>query len=190
MRQFYYGLALLLFLALPPVRHLMESIMAMHMHMQMMLLFVSGLLMAPFIQKKIPGLFAKFNKTGYPGLLLFLIILFYWMLPRTMDESLEIWSVELFKFISLPFLAGVPLRDSWPKLREAAQVSFFLILGVIFSALSYLYVFSESTLCNNYLMTDQKTVGYGFMFLAVSILIYVLLMLFTDQRQYFEQDSG
>ncbi len=86
MRQFYYGLALLLFLALPPVRHLMESIMAMHMHMQMMLLFVSGLLMSPFIQKKIPGLFAKFNKTGYPGLLLLLIILFYWMLPRTMDD--------------------------------------------------------------------------------------------------------
>lgn len=52
MRQFYYGLALFLFLALPPVRHLLESIMAMHMHMQMMLLLVSGLLMAPFIQKK------------------------------------------------------------------------------------------------------------------------------------------
>ena len=51
MRQFYYGLALFLFLALPPVRHLLESIMAMHMHMQMMLLLVSGLLMAPFIQK-------------------------------------------------------------------------------------------------------------------------------------------
>ena len=190
MRQFYYGLALFLFLALPPVRHLLESIMAMHMHMQMMLLLVSGLLMAPFIQKKFHALFMNFNKSGYPGLLLFLVIILYWMLPRTMDESLELWTVELFKFISLPFLAGVPIRDSWPKLREASQVVFFLILGVIFSVMSYLYVFSESTLCNNYLMTDQKTVGYGFMFLAISILIYVLLILFTDQRQYFEKDSS
>ena len=189
MRQFYYGLALLLFLAVPPVRHLLESIMAMHMHMQMMMLFLSGLLMAPFLQKKFPGVFAKINSTGYPGLVLFLVILLYWMLPRTMDESLELPSVELFKFISLPLLAGVPLRDSWPKIQEAAQVIFFLILVIIFSALGYLYVFSESTLCNNYLMTDQKTAGYGFIFLAVSILIYILLMLFTDQKQYFENGN-
>lgn len=189
MKQFSYGLALVLFLAIPPVRDLLESIMAMHMHMQMMLLFVAGLLMAPFFQKYCAPIFDKYNKTGLPGVVLFFIILIYWMLPRTMDEALEIWYVELFKFISLPLLAGVPLRDSWPKLKEAAQVIYFIILGVIFSMLSYLYVFSESTLCNNYLMVDQKTVGWGFMFLAVSIFLYVLLMLFTDQKQYFKEED-
>src|SRR5699024_12312034 len=111
MRQFYYGLALFLFLALPPVRHLLESIMAMHMHMQMMLLLVSGLLIAPFIQKKLPALFMNFNKSGYPGLLLFLVIILYWLLPRTMVETFELLSVELFKIISMSYLVGMSIID-------------------------------------------------------------------------------
>ncbi|WP_411843645.1 hypothetical protein [Salinicoccus sp. HZC-1] len=189
MRQFWYGLSLFLLLALPPVRGLLESIMAFHMHMQMMLLVVSGLLMAPFFQKHFGGIIEKFNKTGIPGTALFFIILLYWMLPRTMDEALELWTLELFKFISLPFLAGVPLRDSWKKLGRAGQIIGYLVLSVIFSTMAYLYIFSESTLCNNYLMTDQKTVGWGFAFFAVCILLYLILTVFTDQSQYFESEE-
>ena len=189
MKQFWYGLALLLFLALPPVRDLLESVMAFHMHMQMLLLFVSGLLMAPFFQKHFGGVFDKYNKTGLPGVVLFLVILLYWMLPRTMDEALEIWFVELWKFISLPFLAGVPLRDSWKKISQTFEIVLFLILMFIFSAMTYLYIFSESTLCNNYLMIDQQTVGWGFAFFVLCIVMYILLVLFTDQSQYFGDDS-
>src|SRR5690625_2263866 len=88
MKQFWYGLALLVFLALPPVRTLLESVMAFHMHMQMMLLFAAGLLMAPFFQKRFARIFDGFNKTGLPGVVLFLVILIYWMMPRSMDEAL------------------------------------------------------------------------------------------------------
>lgn len=189
MKQFWYGLGLLIFLALPPVRDLLESVMAFHMHMQMMLLFVAGLLMAPFFQKHFGHIFGKYNKTGLPGVALFLVILIYWMLPRSMDEALEIWYVEVWKFVSLPFLAGVPLRDSWKKISQTFEVVLFLILMAIFAAMAYLYIFSESTLCNNYLMIDQQTVGWGFAFFVLCIVMYILLVLFTDQSQYFGDDS-
>lgn len=189
MKQFWYGFALLVFLALPPVRTLLESVMAFHMHMQMMLLFAAGLLMAPFFQKRFGHIFDGFNKTGLPGVVLFIVIVIYWMMPRSMDEALEIWYVELWKFISLPFLAGVPLRDSWKKISKTFEIVLFLVLMAIFSVMAYLYIFAESTLCNNYLMIDQQTVGWGFAFFTLCIIMYILLVLFTDQSQYFSDDS-
>lgn len=189
MRQSLYGLIVLLLLALPPMRTLLESYMAFHMHMQMMLLFISGVMMAPLFQRYLPKLFNHFNRTGIPGVILCLIIIIYWMIPRTMDEALEIWYIELFKFVSLPLFAGVAIRDSWMKIKEFGQVVVLAIIGIIFSVMTYLYIFSESTLCNNYLMVDQKTVGWGFLFFVLCIVMYLILMLFTDQKQYFIQDK-
>jgi hypothetical protein len=189
MKQFWYGLVLFLFLALPPVRHLLESIMAFHMHMQMPLLFVSGLLMAPFFMKRFRQFFAKWNGSGLPGIILFLIIVMYWMVPKAMDESLEILAVEAFKFISLPFLAGVPLRDSWSKIGKATESILLLVLAILFSIMAYLYIFFESTLCNNYLLVDQKTVGWGFAFFSLCLILYLVLTLFTDQSQYYDEAS-
>ncbi|WP_271401693.1 hypothetical protein [Salinicoccus roseus] len=189
MKQFWYGLVLFLFLALPPVRHLLESIMAFHMHMQMPLLFVSGLLMAPCFMKRFRQFFGKWNGSGLPGVILFLIIVMYWMVPKAMDESLEIMAVEAFKFISLPFLAGVPLRDSWSKIGKATESILLLVLAILFSIMAYLYIFFESTLCNNYLLVDQKTVGWGFAFFSLCLILYLVLTLFTDQSQYYDEAS-
>src|SRR5699024_3235147 len=142
-----------------------------------------------FFQKHFGGVFDHYNKTGLPGVVLFLVILLYWMLPRTMDEALAIWFVELWKFVSLPFLAGVPLRASWKKISQTIAIILFWLLMFIFSVMTYLYIFSESTLCNNYLMIDQQTVGWGFAFFVLCIIMYILLVLFTDQSQYFGDDS-
>jgi hypothetical protein len=53
MTQFIYGLLLYIFLMLPPVANLVESIMITHMHMQMPMLVISGMLMARFFQMRI-----------------------------------------------------------------------------------------------------------------------------------------
>src|SRR5699024_10908446 len=116
MKQAVYGVILYLFLMLPPVIALSESSMSIHMHMQMPLLAVAGMLMTPCLQKTFPNFFNKWNRTGIPGLILFMIVIAYWLIPRAMDEALTIPVVEIFKFISWPFLVGVPLRDSWSKL--------------------------------------------------------------------------
>jgi hypothetical protein len=49
MKPYTYGLLLFIILILPPVSNLMESIMIVHMHMQMPLLIFAGFLMAQYV---------------------------------------------------------------------------------------------------------------------------------------------
>src|SRR5690554_1850236 len=126
MKSYTYGLLLLIILILPPVSNLMESIMIVHMHMQMPLLVFAGYLIARYAQVRFPGFFEKWNNNGIPGIMLFVIITVYWMLPRAMDEALDSQVMQVFKFISLPFLAGIPLRDSWNKLSTKGKATVFI----------------------------------------------------------------
>ncbi|WP_421380889.1 hypothetical protein ACOJQI_18820 [Bacillus salacetis] len=182
--QFLVGLLLLIALALPPVANLMESIMLVHMHMQMPLLVAAGFLMGSYIQTKFPRFFNKCNENGVPGILLFSIILVYWMIPRTMDEALTLMSVEIFKFISLPFLAGIPLRNSWGKLRTAVKNTVIISFTLLFIAGGWLYIKTPSTLCNNYLLTDQIILGWGFLTMAVCMVLYLAYTFLIDPSQY------
>lgn len=184
MMQFRYGLLLYIFLMVPPVAHLMESIMIVHMHMQMPMLVIAGFLMGRLFLMKFPQFFSKWNSNGVPGIALFIIIMVYWMIPRTMDDALTIQSVEVFKFISLPFLAGVPLRDSWGKLSSLGRNLIILGFMVLSFAMGWLYIYSNTQLCNNYLMIDQITLGWGFITMAICMGIYLLYISFVDTSAY------
>jgi hypothetical protein len=184
MRQSIYGLLLLVILSLPPVADLFESIMIIHMHMQMPLLVFSGFLMARYFQIRFPGFFETWNHNGLPGIILFVIISVYWMIPRTMDEALTLQSMEIFKFFSLSLLAGVPLRDSWKKLGSARKNVVFIVFALMFLGMGLLYIYSPVQLCNNYLIIEQITLGWGFLTMAICIAIYLLYVTFTDPSQY------
>src|SRR5690625_5875788 len=92
--------------------------MATHMLVQMPLLIVSGYLMGQLITNKYKRFFSAYNENGIPGILLVYFITMYWMIPRAMDEAIMLHTAETFKFISLPFLVGIFLYDSWPKRSE------------------------------------------------------------------------
>lgn len=184
MKQFLYGLFIFIVLTLPPVANLLESIMIVHMHMQMPLIVFSGFLMAKLFQIRFPQFFEKWNRNGVPGILLFIVILVYWTIPKTMDETLTIPSMEIFKFISLSLLAGVPLRDSWKKLTSKAKNIIFIFFTVKYLGMGWLYINTTLQLCNNYLLIDQLTLGWGFITTAICILIYLVYVNFTDQSMY------
>jgi hypothetical protein len=184
MDKSFYGLLLFIFLIIPPVAQFMESVMAIHMHMQMPLFVIAGLLMAPFFTKRFPQFFEKWNQNGLPGILLFIIIMGYWMLPRTMDEALTVQSVEIFKFISLPFLAGVPLRDSWRKIGSFGKNTVIIIFTILFFGMGWLYIASPDQLCNNYLVIEQLTLGWSFITTAIGMVIYLIYTAFIDPSQY------
>lgn len=184
MNQSFYGLLLLIFLVIPPVASFMESVMAIHMHMQMPMLVISGLLMARFFQKRFPQFFEKWNSNGLPGIILFTIIMVYWMLPRTMDEALTVPSVEIFKFISIPFLAGVPLRDSWKKLGSKGKNTIIIFFTILFIGIGWLYISSPVQLCNNYLVIEQLTLGWAFLLTALGMIVYLLYISFVDPTKY------
>lgn len=180
----FVAFLLLVVLALPPVTTLLESIMVIHMHMQMPLLVISGFFMAPFFQSRFPGFFEKWNRNGLPGITLFTIIMIYWMLPRTMDEALTLPSVEVFKFISLPFLAGVPLRDSWKKLKPTGKNIILYSFTIMFLGMGWLYIASPVQLCNNYLVIEQITLGWGFIAMAIGMIIYLIYQIVIDPSDY------
>ncbi|MEH7073778.1 hypothetical protein [Neobacillus drentensis] len=184
MKQSLYGLLILLSLALPPAANLMESVMIIHMHMQMPLLIFTGFLIARFFQLGTPHFFEKWNGNGIPGILLFVIIVVYWTLPRSMDAALTEQSMEAFKFISLPLLAGVPLRDSWKKLKPNVKHSIFYFFIILFSGMGWLYIDSPVQLCNNYLIIEQITLGWGFITTAICMVIYLAYMAFVDPTKY------
>jgi len=184
MKQTIYGLILFIFMMMPPVIELTESIMSIHMHMQMPLLAIAGMLMYPIFKKWFPNFFERWNENGIPGMMLFLIIVIYWLFPRTMDEALTYTSTEVFKFISWPFLAGIPLRDSWGKLQQKYKDISLLIIVGLYGAMGMLYIFTEEQLCNNYLIVEQRALGWGFLIIAISLLVYVLQSKFIDYSQY------
>lgn len=184
MNQPIFGLLLFIFLITPPVANLMESVMIIHMHMQMPMLIIAGFFMGKFVIGRFTGFFEKWNQNGVPGIILFVIILVYWMLPRTMDEALSLYSVELFKFISLPFLAGIPLRDSWKKLSSAWKNVLIISFTVLFAGMGLLYIISPVQLCNNYLLIDQITLGWGFITMGLGLGIYLIYDAIVDRSQY------
>ena len=119
-----------------------------------------------------------------PGITLFLIIVFYWLLPRTMDEALTTSMVEVFKFISWPFLAGVPLRDSWGKLTPILQNGVLITISLVFGFMAWLYIASPTQLCNNYLIVEQRALGWGFLLIGGCIMLYFIQSLFVDESDY------
>jgi hypothetical protein len=184
MNQSLFGLLLYIFLIVPPVAKFMELHMVIHMHMQMPGLVIAGFLMARFFLTRFPGFFEKWNHNGVPGILLFIIVMGYWMLPRSMDEALTLQLVELFKFISLPFLAGFGLRDSWKKLKPIGKNSIIIGYTILFLALGWLYIWSPEQLCNNYLVIEQIALGWGFLTTAIAMVIYLAYNFFIDPSAY------
>ncbi|MCH6265129.1 MULTISPECIES: hypothetical protein [Neobacillus] len=184
MQQFIYGLLLLIALAIPPIAHFMESVMIIHMHMQMPMVVFAGFLMARLFMDRFPRFFEKWNGNGVPGILLFVIIIGFWTLPRSMDDALTEQSVEVFKFLSLSLLAGIPLRDSWKKLNSLGKNIFFIFFTILFLVVGWLYIDAPVQLCNNYLVIEQITLGWGFLTTAICIVIYLIYITFTDRTKY------
>lgn len=174
MKYFIYGLILFVLLALPPIIKLMESLMFIHMHIQMPLLAVVGMLWTPLLKQRFPNFFARWNEDGLPGLFLLAIVVTYWIIPRAMDDAITHTSFEVLKFISWPFFVGVALKDSWEKLSEKWQHLLYVYFSLIYGIIGFIYILAEDQLCNNYLMFEQRILGWSFLLIALSILIYFL----------------
>lgn len=183
MKQAIYGFVIYFFMMLPPVIVISESNMVIHMHMQMPLLIVIGMLFTPLLKQKFPRFFEKWNANGIPGIILFLIILSYWMIPRMMDEAIASPFVEAWKFISLPFLAGVPLRESWRKLTPLVKKIVYVFIAVLFGLMAWLYIAAPVQLCNNYLISQQKALGWTFLFMGLCLFIYFIQTLFIEDYE-------
>lgn len=182
-KRLVYGIILYLILLLPPVISFLENHMVTHMLLQMPLLIVVGVLIGDYVIKRFPSFFNRWNGSGIPGITLVFLVTMYWMLPRAMDEALALQTVEIFKYVSFPFLVGVPLLDSWRRLKAFGKG--FIIFNYIpmFGMMAWLYIDSPIQVCNNYLESEQKMLGWGFLIITLFMLLHILQKVFVDQTE-------
>lgn len=183
MKQCIAGIILYAVLLFPPVLNLLESIMITHMLLQIPLLILAGWLIGKVVITKYSAFFDKWNTNGVPGMTLVFFVTMYWMLPRAMDEALLLWPVEVFKLAGLPLLVGIPLRDSWQKLKEVGKSFVFLNYLPMFGLMAWLYIDSPVQICNSYLEAEQQLLGWGFLILTAFMVLYIIQYVFTDHSE-------
>ena len=162
-----------LVLALPPVRALLEASMTRQMLVQMPLLALVGWWLAAALPARWRDAIGRWNAHGINGFLLASFAGMLWMVPRMLDEALDLPWVEVTKFTSIPLLIGLPLALSWPRAGFVLRAAVLVEAIATAFRLAWLYLASPVRLCSNYLLDDQQRLGQGL--LALGIALCVLL---------------
>lgn len=160
------AVALLAILPLPAPRRLLELSLVSHIVVQMPILVFCGWVVAQRFAPLLEPIGKNWNAGGITGLIAASYIFAFWMLPRSVDGSVQTTAYEVAKFFTLP-IGGAFLALSWPRLPalavgvlKANVVSMLLVLAWIYSA-------SPVRLCNSYLRSDQDILGYAIALVAV-----------------------
>ncbi|AGT32000.1 membrane protein [Geobacillus genomosp. 3] len=173
------GATLMAVLALPPVSRWLESSMIGVMLGQIPLLVAAGWLFGLALPRRFAELLSRWNENGLPGLLLAVSVLAFWLLPRSVDASLNEPLMRLAKWGMLPLLAGLPLSFSWKRLHPIARgvvhanvISMLVVMG-------WLYLAVPVRVCNSYLLDQQNALGRTMIALAIVLAAFWLLRLFV-----------
>jgi len=166
------GVTVVLFAVCFGFRTELESDPVLHVIVQLPMLGWAGWLLADALSDRWGrSLFETYNTGGWAGLLVALVAIAFWMLPRSIDGALSSGEMELAKFISVPLLIGAPLRLSWrrahPLLRGVLMANALSMLGV----LAWLYTAAPVRICNSYLVGDQQRLGEAFIYVGVALAV-------------------
>ena len=154
------GAILWVVLAVPPVRHALESTMTAQMLVQIPLLALAGWWFAQGTPDWLQRHLAAWNHCGISGLLLASLTGLVWMLPLAVDAALSDPRVTLAKLLSVPLLIGAPLALSWPRAGFVVRGVVLIELTATAFRLGWLYLASPVRLCSNYLLDDQQRLGH------------------------------
>ena len=171
------GLILLLVLAIPAVRSMMEGDMALHMLLQFPLLLLAGWLLTQGLTEQTRAELRKWNHAGIAGLLMASLVLMFWMIPRALDMALSDSTVELLKFITL-LMAGATLELSWQSAGLIVRGFFLGNVLPMMMVVGWLYVEAPVRICSAYLTDDQLRAGSGLLALAIAGSVVWLLAFF------------
>ena len=176
------GICLLTLLAVPWARDVLEREMVTHMLVQIPLLTIAGVLLASGIPKPVLKRVTPWNLGGISGALLAVLASSWWMVPRALDSALASPAAELWKFVSLPLLVGVPAALSWVPLGTLGRG--FVIANVLpmWAVVGWLYVAAPVRVCNYYLLDQQQVAGRGLLWLTIVVAVALALMAFRPMR--------
>ncbi|WP_406625271.1 hypothetical protein [Acidovorax sp. SDU_ACID1] len=162
------GLALLVAMALPPLRSLLEARMSSHMLLQFPVLLLAGALLAGAIPPAVRQRLQGWNAHGMAGLVFAALVLALSMVPRLLDLVLVNPLVEAVKFAAL-LLCGVALRGSWRRAGLGLQAFFLGNTLPMMAVAGWLYETASVRLCNAYRLDEQVWLGQTLSWTAAGI---------------------
>ena len=183
------GAALLLVLALAPLRALLEASMWRHMVLQFPLWLLAGALLAAALPPDTRARLARWNTLGIAGLVWTATVLAVLMVPRVLDLALRVPAIELLKCAAL-VLAGAALRLSWQPAGRVVQGFFLGNVLPMMVVVGQLYVDSPLRLCNAYLLDDQERLGRWLIALAAALAVAWIVRVFWQLAQREQADAA
>jgi len=158
-----------LLLLVPPLRHALESSMALHMLVEFPLLLAGGAAVAPWLATRVLDRIDAFGLLGATWLLAASAL---WMLPSALDLALLDARVGAAKVASW-WLAGLLIASSAP--RWSTTIAAFTLGNLAWMAATagLLYQSIESRLCVSYLQDDQLWTGRGLVVLSIGLLAWL-----------------
>lgn len=185
------GAVLLVVVSLvPPICHGLEASMTVQMLVQLPLLVAAGGLFAPGVPARILSHVHRWNRGGVAGLVLATVVAAYWMLPRSLDASTTHPLMAAAKYLSVPFLIGLPLAVSWPRMGFVVRGMFLAEFVATFFRLGWLYRISPVRLCNNYGLDDQQRLGRWMLVLGGGLLAWLAWKLLWGRFTSFSDTAG
>lgn len=149
----------ILLLFAPPMRDALERTMTSHVLVQLAGLATAGWLLGTAVRRHLRHITAIVDANGISSLVLGLCAMSFWMLPRSLDESITDPLVEAIKLVTVPLLVGAPLAISWPRLNPVLRSLVRVKLISVLLILGWLYVAAPDRLCTNYYQSDQILLG-------------------------------
>lgn len=170
------GSVILLLLALL-LRQPLEASMATHMLLQMPAILMAGWLAARAMTNparraetapaaRVIAWLRRYDEQSVPGLLALVLLLTYWMIPKSLDHVLVSPLAESVKFVSL-FIGGLILADCLARANMMIQLFFLGNIAWMMAVVGLLYQDGSTRLCNFYLVDDQLVAGQGLVTLSV-----------------------
>lgn len=146
-------------------------------------LMIGGYAIGKSVRRYIPPVLKTYNPGGIPGLLAAVFVISFWILPRSVDASLNEPLVEIWRFVTIPLFAGVPLALSWPATNTITRGVVLANLVSMLFVMSRLYLSAPVRLCNNFLDQQQKLLGKGMLFIGFLLAMYLALQAFTGKQK-------
>ena len=154
-----FGFGLLIVLALPPIRSELEAGLVSHLLLQIPLLAYGGWLAGVALRSTDNSPLEDWDRHGVSGIILAVCIALFWMLPRSIETSLNQPGYELAKFLSVPF-AGFALALSYPRAPLLLRGLLLSHVVSMFGVLAWTFLAAPVRLCLAYLASEQLTAGY------------------------------
>lgn len=155
--------------------------MVSHVLFELPLLVVLGMLLGMQLNSQCNPILKWINSGGIFGILTAVFTLAFWMIPRWLDASLNDPLIAYAKYVSMLFV-GMSLAMSWPGAHVITRALVKIEFLTMLYRLGWIYLISPERLCNNYLLTDQKWLGCGFLLIGLTLSISWMLPIFFGSK--------